>query len=104
MIACAFLPLLKSIKDPSKIDSYRAIVASSLILKLLDNVILILWGHLLGSDSLQFGFKPHMSTVQCSWLVTEVIAQYVREGSPIITTLLDCSKAFDLCQFSTLFF
>ena len=44
MLACAFLPLLKSMKDPSKIDSYRAIAASSLILKLLDNVILILCG------------------------------------------------------------
>ena len=63
MLACAFLTLLKSMKDPSKIDSYRAIAASSLISKLLDNVILILWGHLLGSDSLQFGFKPNMSTV-----------------------------------------
>ena len=64
LLACAFLPLLKSMKDPSLTDSYRAIAASSLILKLFDNVILLLWGHLLNSDSLQFGFKPNMSIVQ----------------------------------------
>ena len=74
-----------------------------MILKLFDNVILILWGHILNSDSLQFGFKSDMSTTQCSWLVTEVISHYVREGTPVIVTLLDCSKAFDMCRFSTLF-
>ena len=90
-------------KDPSLTDSYRAIAASSLILKLFDNVILLLWGHLLNSDSLQFGFKPNMSIVQCSWLVTEVISNYVQNGNPVIVTLLDCSKAFDMCKFFTLF-
>ena len=84
-------------------DSYRAIAGSSQILKLLDNVVLLLWGDLLGSDTLQFGFKKGTSTTQCSWLVTEVAAYYLRQGTPVIATLLDCSKAFDKCQFSTLF-
>ena len=44
LLACSFLPLLKSLKDPAKTDSYRAIAGSSLILKLMDNVILLLWG------------------------------------------------------------
>ena len=57
LLSCAFLPLLKPLKGPAKSDSYSAIAASSLILKLFDNKILILWGHLLNSDSLQFGFK-----------------------------------------------
>ena len=39
LLVCAFLPLLKSLKDPAKTDSYRAIAGSSLILKLMDNVI-----------------------------------------------------------------
>ena len=103
LLACAFIPHVKSLKDPSKVDSYRAIAASSLILKLFDYVILILWGHLLSTDRLQFGFKKGMSTIQCTWLVTEVINQYLKEGNPVLITLLDCTKAFDLCQFSTLF-
>ena len=56
LLCCAFLPLFKGgQKDSSKTDSYRAIAGSSQILKLFDNVVLLLWGHLLGSDSLQFG-------------------------------------------------
>ena len=103
LLACAFLPLLKSLKDPAKTDSYRAIAGSSLILKLMDNVILLLWGDLLQSDSLQFGFKSKVSTTQCSWLVNEVTMHYIKAGTPVITTLLDCSKAFDKCQFVPLF-
>ena len=103
LLACAFLPLLKSLKDPAMTDSNRAIAGSSLILKLLDNVILILWGHLLESDSLQFGFKAKVSTTQCSWIVNEVASHYVKAGTPVILTLLDFSKAFDKCQFVPLF-
>ena len=43
------------------------------------------------------------STTQCSWLVQEVANHFLRSGSKPIITLLDCSKAFDTCQFSTLF-
>ena len=103
LLACSFLPLLKSLKDPAKTDSYRAIAGSSLILKLMDNVIILLWGDKLGSDSLQFGFKAKVSTTQCSWLVSEVAAHYVNAGTPVIATLLDCSKAFDKCEFVHLF-
>ena len=103
LFACAFLPLFKPRKDPVKTDSYRAIAGSSLILKQIDNVILLLWGELLGSDSLQFGFKAKVSTTQCTWLVSEVCSHYLRSGIPVITTLLDCSKAFDKCQFVPLF-
>ena len=69
LLACAFLPLLKSsLKDPADTGSYRAIAGSSLILKLFEKVLLLVWGSLLGTDSLQFGFKPGTSTTQCSRL------------------------------------
>ena len=104
LLACAFLPLLKSaLKDPADTGSYRAIAGTSIVLKLFDKVVLLLWGHLLATDSLQFGYKAKTSTVQCSWLVQEVINFYLRSGTHPIITLLDCSKAFDTCQFSSLF-
>ena len=103
LLSCAFLPLFKGgLKDPAMTDSYRAIAGSSLLLKLFDNVILLLWGDRLGTYSLQFGFKAGTSTTECSLLVMEV-ACYLRRGTPCIITLMDCSKAFDMCQFSTLF-
>ena len=73
LLACCFLPLLKGTKDPAECGSYRAIAGSSLILKLFEKVILLVWGHLLVSDTLQFGFKEKTSTTQCTWLVSEVV-------------------------------
>ena len=104
VLACSFLPLLKSaLKDPADTGSYRAIAGSSLILKLFEKVVLMLWGHHLGSDSLQFGFKAGTSTTQCTWLVSEVVQHLLRNGTNPTVTVLDCSKAFDLCKFSLLF-
>ena len=52
---------------------------------------------------MQFGYKVGTSTTQCSWLVMEVANYFLRNKTCPIITLLDCSKAFDTCQFSTLF-
>ena len=104
LLACAFLPLFKGgLKDPSKTDSYRAIAGASLLLQLFDYVVLLLWGDRLGTDSLQFGFKAGTSTTQCSWLVMEVANHFLRNGTPCVVTLLDCTKAFDKCSFFSLF-
>ena len=104
LLACAFLPLLKnSLKNPADVSSYRAIAGSSLILKLFDQVVLILWGHLLKSDPLQFGYKPGYSTTQCSWFVMETASYFIRKKTPVILTLLDCTMAFDKCRFDIIF-
>ena len=104
LLACAFLPLLKStLKDPADTNSYRAIAGSSLLLKLFDQCVLLVWGHVLESDSLQFGYKDGTGTTQCSWIVMEVANYYMRNGTNPIMTLLDCSKAFDMCKYSILF-
>ena len=104
ILACAFLPLFKGgLKDQSKFNSYRAIAGCSQLLKLFEYVIMILWGHKLSTDSLQFGFKKGVSTTQCSWLVMEVANYYVNRGGNISSCFLDASKAFDLCVFSKLF-
>ena len=104
LLACSFMPLLKSsLKDPSDLSSYRAIAGSSLILKLFEIVVILLWGHLLSSDSLQFGYKAKSSTTHCTWLVSEVVQHMLRGGINPVVTVLDCSKAFDKCKFSILF-
>ena len=52
LLACAFLPLFKGgLKDPANTDSYRAIAGSSFLLKLFNNVILLLWGDHSSLDS-----------------------------------------------------
>ena len=79
------------------------VAVSSLVLKIFELVVMLLWGHLLSSDSLQFGYKAKTSTTHCTWLVTEVVQQMLRGGINPIVTVLDCSKAFDKCKFSLLF-
>ena len=104
ILACAFVPLLKgALKDDTKSDNYRAIAISSLILKVFDNVILLLFGSALSTDLLQFGFKPNTGTTQCSWFVLEVVSYFHQRNTSIKSALLDCSKAFDKCLFSVLF-
>ena len=62
VLVCAFIPLLKGNKDPGNTSNYRAIAGSSLILKIFERCILLIWGDKLHSDSLQFGFKRKCST------------------------------------------
>ena len=104
ILCCAFLPLFKGgLKNPAVFDSYRAIAGASQLLKLFEYVILIVWGDMLGSDTMQFGFKSGVSTTQCTWLVNEVTTYFMRRGTAVTACLLDCSKAFDKCRFDKLF-
>ena len=104
ILSCAFLPLFKGgVKNPGIFDSYRAIAGASQLLKLFEYVILLVWGDVLGSDSMQFGFKSGVYTTQCTWLVSEVTTYFMRRGTAVTACLLDCSKAFDKCRFDKLF-
>ena len=102
-ILCFYASIQRGLKDPWKFKSYRAIAGASQLLKLYEYVILKLWGHRLTSDSLQFGFKPNVSTTQCSWLVLEVAQWQVQRGGVCMAAFMDCSMAFDKCLYSKLF-
>ena len=68
LLAFAFLPQLKNaLKDPVNTDRCRAISGSSLLLKLFDQCLLVVWGHLMASGSQQFVYKKGTGTTQCSW-------------------------------------
>ena len=81
----------------------RAITGSSLLLKLFEQCILIVWGDKLHSDTLQFGFKRGCGTSSATWPVQEVLQHYLQGGSKPIVVVLDCSKAFDMAKFDILF-
>ena len=84
-------------------DNYRAIGISSLILKVLDWVILILYESELKPSEFQFGFQKKNSTTMCSWVVSETINFFNNRNTPVFTCFLDLTKAFDLVNFSKLF-
>ena len=76
----------------------------SLVLKLLDWVILLLFGDSLGVDQLQFAYQPGASTTMCTWTAVETISYFLRNGSEVFTCLMDMTKAFDLLvRHSTMF-
>ena len=98
------MPLLKSArKDQTKFDSWRAVAGASQLLKLFEYVFLNIWGGLLESDSLQFGFKSGTSADQRTWLIHAVAEHYLHRGSPTLCCLLDVRKGFPIVRFSDLF-
>ena len=104
LIVCALSPIVKDPNgDISSSKNYRGIAISSLILKVFDNCLLLLFGELLSNDALQFGFQKGCLTVQCTWAVQETISHYLRSGSDVFCCLLDFSKAFDKVNFAQLF-
>ena len=104
LLVCALSPIVKDPNgDISSSKNYRGIAISSLVLKVFDNCLLLLFGSLLSNDVLQFGFQKGCSTVQCTWAVQETISSYLRKGSEVYCCLLDFSKAFDKVNFDKLF-
>ena len=90
----------KSLQDS---ENYRAIALSSVIAKALDKVLLHKVPALSSTSDLQFGFKKRHSTMQCTFVVREVIEYYTSRETDVFITLLDASKAFDRVEFTALF-
>ena len=63
LLLATLIPLIKDkLASINSSKNYRSIALSSLILKLIDWIILILFGDSLGLDELQFAYQPGCST------------------------------------------
>ena len=104
LLLCSLIPIVKdNLGDLTSSDNYRAIAKSSLILKLFDWIVLLTQGEKLASDQLQFGYQRLSSTVMCTWAAASVINHFNSAGNDVFGALLDCSKAFDIVEWVTLF-
>lgn len=104
LVLSTLIPLVKDkLGDISDSNNYRSIALGSLILKILDWVIILLYGENLKTDELQFGFQPKTSTTMCTWLAVETIDYFLRKGSNVYVCVMDLTKAFDLVKHSVLF-
>ena len=103
----AIYTLLPMIKDKlgkaSDSNNYRSIAISSVILKLLDWVIILLYEVSLQVDTLQFSYQPNCSTTMCTWMVIETIDYFLRNNSEVFICTMDMTKAFDKVKHSILF-
>ena len=104
LLISMMIPIIKDkLGDHTSSDNYRSIAISSLIMKIFDQVIILVFGEHLQLDELQFGYQAEVSTTMCTWLAVESISHFLRNGSEVYTCLMDMSKAFDMVQHSHLF-
>ena len=98
------VPILKdNLGNICAADNYRSIAISSLVLKIFDWVIILLYGERLNLDELQFSYQPNCFTNMCTWMAVETINYFVRNESELFTCAMDMSKAFDNAKHSLLF-
>ena len=59
--------------DALNSDNYRAVALSSVLGKILDNIIACMQEESLATSNQQFGYKANLSTIVCGSLVIETI-------------------------------
>ena len=98
------IPIPKNKKKSLNVsNNYRAIALSSVLGKTLDHILLLKYRDNLFTSDLQYGFKKHHSTTQCTFVLNEVIQYYLNNDSPVNVVLLDASRAFDRVNYVKLF-
>ena len=90
--------------DISDSANYRSFTISSIISKILDNIIIQRQSVVLQTSNHQFRFKPKSSTVLCTSMITGTIEYYNEMGDkPECLLLLDARKAFNQVVYNVLF-
>ena len=104
LLLSTLVPIIKDkMGDICSSTNYRSIAISSLILKIIDWVTIILFGECLNLDDLQFSYQSGCSTTMCTWLAIETIDHFLRNGGEVFSCMMDMTKAFDMVQHSLLF-
>ena len=75
-------------------NMYRSIAISSIMSKILDNVIIEQQQFALSTSAYQFGFKSKSSTVLCSTMVVKTVQYYLEKGDHSVCVLfVRCFKS-----------
>ena len=104
LLVCAIILLIKD-KRGATDDSgnYRGIALSSVLLKVFDWIVLLLFDGKLQNDPNQFGYQTESSANMCTWTVIETVNYFTNRGSTVYACLLDYRKAFDFCNHVIMF-
>ena len=93
-------------RDPQLVDSYRGITVTSVIAKVLESLVRDRMGETLFEAGIphlnQTAYRRHVGCAEALFVMQEVIARYVEEGSPVYLCLYDLQKAYDSVEFPVL--
>ena len=104
LLLATLVPIIKDkLGSINSSKNYRSIAISSIILKLLDWIIILLFGSSLQLHDLQFAYQPGISGNMCTYAVLETIDYFLRHGSEVFMCTMDMTKAFDMTVHSILF-
>ena len=97
-------PLLKDkFADNFSLKNYRPIIQSTVLLKTFEYVILDKIKKFFTPSNCQHGFRNKNSTVTAGFVLKETILAYMSKNTPVYSSFLDLSKAFDKVNFRILF-
>ena len=103
MLVGTMVPIPKCRWNKTSSSNYRSITISSLLGKVLDNIILEKEAANLTTNDLQFSYKPGASTTMCSSMIRETISYFVHKNTDVYGLVLDATKAFDRVNYIKLF-
>ena len=97
-------PLIKDTEgDHTDIQNYRGLTLSVIFANLFEHALLRKIGHLLETDSLQYGYKRRHSTSHAMYTLKSCVDYFIDRGSNVYAAFLDCSKGFDKVTHSGIF-
>ena len=104
LLLATLVPLIKDKLGSTNVSkNYRSIAISSILLKLLDWIFIILFGIKFGLNDFQYAYQAGCSTTMCTWAVLETVDYFLKNGSEVFTCAMDMTAAFDLTLHSLLF-
>ena len=90
LLLATLVPIIKDkLGSINTSKNYRSIAISSLILKMLDWIIILLFGDTFGLHDLQFAYQPGISGNMCTFAVLETVDYFLRHGSEVFMCTMD---------------
>ena len=97
LLLATLVPIIKDkLGSISSSKNYRSIAISSLLLKMFDWIIILLFGDTFGLHDLQFVYQPCISGNMCTYAVLETIDYFLRNRNEVFICTMDMTKAFDV--------
>ena len=90
LLLATLVPIIKDKLGSNNVSkNYRSIAISSILLKLIDWVFIILFGVKFGLNDIQFAYQVGCSTTMCTWAVLETVDFFLKNGSEVFSCAMD---------------